>query len=50
MDESCKFREQKVIIQENGIIRNKSGYIIGRLSDDIDFYDEHIEENNKEPE
>ena len=37
-----------VIIQENGIIRNSKGRLIGRLIfvDDIDFNCEHVTEDN----
>lgn len=31
-----------VLIQENGIIRNQNGHIIGRLSNDLEFNSEHI--------
>ena len=36
---------QSVIIQENGIIRNSRGYLIGRLSG-INFSSEHIHEDD----
>lgn len=35
-----------VIIQENGIIRNSKGYLIGRTSG-VDFNSEHINEDTK---
>ena len=31
-----------VLIQENGIIRNSEGYLIGRLVEDVNFDSEHI--------
>jgi hypothetical protein len=34
----------KVMIQENGIIRNSNGLLIGRLTSDIDFKSEDINE------
>lgn len=34
-----------VLVQENGIIRNKAGRIIGRLDNDIKFDSPHLEEN-----
>ena len=38
MNDSCKILIlDGVIIQENGIIRNKNGQLIGKLCDDIDF-------------
>ena len=36
---------QAVIIQENGIIRNSKGYLIGRLSG-VDFNSEHINDSD----
>ena len=36
----------KVMIQKNGIIRNSNGRLIGRLSDDIDFKSDDI--NNED--
>lgn len=36
-----------VIVQENGIIRNKRGYLIGRLVDEIDFDSKHLESEDK---
>jgi len=38
-----------VIIQENGIIRNNKGHLIGRLVDMVNFESEHIQ-NVKEEE
>lgn len=37
-----------VEVQENGIIRNSEGYLIGRLSDEIDFDSEHLNVTSKE--
>lgn len=34
-----------VLVQENGIMRNKAGRIIGRLVDDVKFDSPHLEEN-----
>ena len=34
---------KEVIVQENGIIRNKKVYLIGYLVDDVDFNSEHLE-------
>ena len=31
-----------MVIQENGIIRNSKGYLIGRLSSEVNFDSEHI--------
>lgn len=31
-----------VTVQENGIIRNESGYLIGRLCDDVEFEGQHV--------
>lgn len=42
MNDCIRMKTLVVHIQENGIIRNENGYLIGRLSDDIDFYGEHI--------
>ena len=36
---------QNVMIQENGIIRNSKGYLIGRLSG-VDFNSEHINDSD----
>lgn len=44
MNDSCKCLVlDGAYVQENGIIRNKDGYLIGRLSNDIDFNSEHIQ-------
>lgn len=32
----------KVIIQENGIIRNNQGHIIGRLVNEVSFDSKHL--------
>jgi len=37
---------QSVLIQENGIIRNSKGYLIGRLVGEIDFNLEHINDKD----
>lgn len=46
-------KELTVTIQENGIIRAPDGYLIGRLTDEIEFDSEHLiqelpKENNME--
>ena len=33
---------RNVEVQENGIIRNEKGYLIGRLVDSVDFKGEHV--------
>lgn len=33
---------QDVEVQENGIIRNEKGRLIGRLVDDVEFESEHV--------
>ena len=35
-----------VTVQENGIIRNNHGYLIGRLVKDIDYESEHLKTND----
>ena len=42
MDGSIKTKKIVVTVQENGIIRNSKGKLIGRFIDDIDFDGEHI--------
>lgn len=42
MADGCKTIEVEVVVQENGIIRNKRGRIIARLVDDVDFSSEHL--------
>ncbi len=43
MNDAIATKELLVLIQENGIIRNAAtGYLIGRLSDDIQFDSEHL--------
>jgi hypothetical protein len=44
MNSCIRTKTLTVDIQENGIIRNKKGYLIGRLSDEVDFDGEHIVE------
>ena len=44
--DACKVKTRVVDIQENGIIRNEDGYIIGRLVDEIGFDSEHLQERN----
>lgn len=46
MDSIQSVTLNNIEIQENGIIRNSSGYLIGRLSDDIDYNGEHIKGNS----
>jgi len=43
MGDACQIKTRVVDIQENGIIRGEDGYIIGRLSSDIDFESEHLD-------
>lgn len=38
----------KVEVQENGIIRNEKGYLIGRLVDGVEYESEHIKGLNKD--
>ena len=38
-----------VEIQQNGIIRNSEGYLIGRLVDNVDFEGEHIKDLSVTP-
>jgi len=43
MGDMCKTLVMNgVIVQENGIIRNAKGYLIGRLVAEIDFESEHL--------
>ena len=37
---------QSVVIQENGIIRNSKGYLIGRLVSGINFDSDHLNESD----
>ena len=37
-----KTKEIVVLVQENGIIRNKNGRFLARLDDEIEFDGEHI--------
>ena len=46
MNDSIEIISMVVEIQANGIIRNASGRLIGRLVDDIDFYGEHIKKSD----
>jgi len=46
--DSCKTKTiEKCEVQENGIIRNHDGWIIGRLVDKVKFDSEHL--NNQHP-
>ncbi|MBW1812110.1 MAG: hypothetical protein JRJ39_00180 [Deltaproteobacteria bacterium] len=51
MGDFCKtVTMNEMIIQENGIIRNKKGYLVGRLVSEIEFNSEHIQgEKGMEP-
>ena len=40
--DACEIKTMTVDVQENGIIRNSKGYIIGRLSPDMEFDSEHV--------
>ncbi len=42
MDDSISTKTMIVTLQENGIIRNSKGYLIGRLTNEITFNSEHI--------
>jgi len=42
MNTQCKIIKIEAEVQENGIIRNSKGYLIGRLVDKISFDSEHI--------
>jgi hypothetical protein len=43
--ETCKTKVLNgVIVQENGIIRNSKGRLLGRLSEEISFDSEHLVE------
>ena len=44
--DSCKTKTlNDVTVQENGIIRNSKGIIIGSTVDDVDFDSEHLEDS-----
>ena len=42
MNGCIKTKEIVVLVQENGIIRNKNGRFLARLDDEIEFDGEHI--------
>lgn len=42
MSDECKTKDVYVVIQENGLIRNSNGRLIGKLLSDIDFDSEHV--------
>lgn len=44
MSDECKIKILTVNVQENGIIRNLSGYMIGRLYDRVSFDSEYLNE------
>ena len=37
-----------VFVQANGVIRNKNGYMIGRLSEDVEYHSEHVRDLKRE--
>jgi len=43
--DSCPVKKIEVEVQSNGIIRNSKGYLIGRLSEEIGYSSEHIDES-----
>lgn len=46
--DECKVKVLNgVIVQENGIIRNSRGYLIGRISDEIGFESDHLKDPPK---
>ena len=44
MNDCIKTKEIVVLVQENGIIRNKNGRFLARLDDEIKFDGEHVVE------
>ncbi len=43
MNDVCQVKIlERIQVQENGIIRNSDGYLIGRLSKDMDFESPHL--------
>lgn len=45
--DACKTKKLKnIIVQENGIIRNSRGRIIGRTVDDVDFESKHLDDQD----
>ena len=44
MNDCIETKEIVVLVQENGIIRNKKGRFLARLDDEIEFDGEHLVE------